>query len=51
MIAVLMMSGKLPTLCLLKIKVFWNQAYDVTISVCDVTSKILSDESNYIVDG
>ena len=35
---------------LLKIKLFWNKGYDVIISVDDVTNKILSRDSNYIVD-
>ena len=35
---------------LLKIKLFWNKGYDVITSVHDVTNKILSCESNYIVD-
>ena len=35
---------------LLKIKVFWNKGYDVIIYVHDVTNKILSRDSNYIVD-
>ena len=35
---------------LLKIKVFCNKGYDALISVHDVTNKILSCESNYIVD-
>ena len=35
---------------LLKIKVFWNKGYDVIISYHDVTNKILSRDSNYIVD-
>ena len=38
------------TQALLKIKVFWNKGYDVIIPVDDVTSKILSHDSNYIVD-
>ena len=50
MVAILMMSAKLATLGLLKIKVFWNKGYDVIISVHDVTNKILSRDSNYIVD-
>ena len=50
MAAILMMSGKLATLVLLKIKVFWNKVYDVLISVHDVTNKMLLSESNYIVD-
>ena len=45
-----MMSAKMATLSLLKIKVFWNKGYDVIISVYDVTSKVLSYESNYILD-
>ena len=44
------MSAKLATLGLLKIKVFLNKGYDVIISVFDVTNKILSSDSNYIVD-
>ena len=43
MVPVLMMLAKLATLGLLEIKVFWNKGYDVT-------NKILSCESNYIVD-
>ena len=50
MIAVLMMSPKLATLGLLKIKVFWNKGYDAIISAHDVTNIILSRKSNYIVD-
>ena len=30
--------------------VFWNKGYDVTIPVDNVTNKILSLDSNYIVD-
>ena len=45
-----MMSAKIATLGLLKRKVFWNRGSDVTISVYDVTIKILSRDSNYIVD-
>ena len=44
------MSAKLATLGLLKIKVTWNNGYDVIIFVHDVTNKILSRYSNYIVD-
>ena len=50
MVAILMMSAKMATLGLLKIKVFWNKGYDVIISVHDVTNKILSRDSNYIID-
>ena len=42
------MSAKLATVELLKIKVFWNKVYHVTIS--DSTNKILLRNSNYIVD-
>ena len=45
MVAFLMMSRKLANLGLLKIK-----AYDVILSVHDVTNKILSHDSNYIVN-
>ena len=44
------MSAKMATRGLLKIKVFWNKIYDVIIYVHDVTNKILSHDSNYIVD-
>ena len=45
-----MKSAKMATLGLIKIKLFWNQVYDVIISAHDVTVKILSRDSNYIVD-
>ena len=45
-----MMSPKMATPGLLKIKVFWNKGYDVIIPVHDATNKILSRDSNYIVD-
>ena len=47
---VLMMSAIITTAGLLKIKVFWNRGYDVIISVDGVTNKILSLDSNYIID-
>ena len=46
----LMMSAKMATPGLLKIAIFWNKGYDVIISFDDVTDKILSRDSNYIVD-
>ena len=46
----MMMSAKMATLGLLKIKLFWNKGYDVIVSVCDVTNNILSHDSNYFVD-
>ena len=50
MVTILMISPKMATLGLLKIKVFWNNGYEVITSVHDVTNKILSGDSNYIVD-
>ena len=41
-----MISAKMATPGLLKIKVFWKKGYEVD----DVTNKILSRDSNYIVD-
>ena len=41
MVTVSMMSAKMTTLRLLKIKVFWNKSYDVKISVNDVNKKII----------
>ena len=38
------------TLGLLKMKLFWIKSYDAIISVLDVTNKILSRDSIYIVD-
>ena len=49
MVAILM-SAKLATLGLLKIKVFWNEDSDVITFVQDVTNKVLSRDSNYIID-
>ena len=50
MVTILMMSAKMATSGLLKIMVFWNKGYDVIIPVDDVINKILSLDSNYIVD-
>ena len=49
MVTILMISAKMATQGLCKIKVFWKKGYDVVIFVNDVTSKILSCNSNYIV--
>ena len=49
LVIILMMSAKVATPGLLKLTVFWNKKYDVLISVDDVTYKILSGDSNYIV--
>ena len=48
MVTILIMSAKVATLDLFKIKVLWD--YDVVIYVHDVNNKILSRDSNYIVD-
>ena len=50
MVTILMMSAKLGTPGLLKIKLFLNKSSDVINSVHDVTNQILSLDSNYIVD-
>ena len=50
MVVILMMSPKKTTPGLLKTTVFWNKDYDVVISSHDVTKKILSHDSNYIID-
>ena len=44
------MSAKITTPGILKIRAFWNKGYDVIIFVYDVTNKILSRDSNYIID-
>ena len=45
-----MMSAKLVSLDLLKIKVSWNKGYGVITIVHDVTNKVLSRYLNYVVD-
>ena len=47
---VLMMSAKMATPGLLKMMVFWNKVYGIIIFVDDVTKKLLSRDSHYIVD-
>ena len=49
MVTTLVMSRKLATPGL-KIKVFWDKRYDVIIFVHDVTNKVLSRSSNYILN-
>ena len=44
-----MVSAKMATLGLLRIKLLWNKGYHFMISVHDVTSKGLSCDSKYIV--
>ena len=48
MVAILI-SEKLTTPTLLEIRVFWNKGY-VVISVDDITDKILSRDSSFVVD-
>ena len=50
MVTILMMSAKMATLGLFKIRVFLNKAYDVIISVHEVANKFLSCDSDYIID-
>ena len=42
MVTILMISGKMANLGLLKIKVFWKKGYDVVISAHGVINKVLS---------
>ena len=49
LISILMMSAKVATLGLLKIKIFWSKSYDVIISVHHVTNKIFSCDSKDVV--
>ena len=50
MVTILMMSAKLVTPGLLKIKIFRDKGYGVKISDYDVTNEALPRDSNYIVD-
>ena len=50
MVIILMMQAKIATPGLLKRKVFWNKGYDVIIFARDVTNKILSHDSSYVVN-
>ena len=47
---ILMMSRKIATPGLLKVKLFRNKGFDVIISIHVVPNKILSGDSNYTVD-
>ena len=49
MVTILMMSAKMATLGLLKTKFFGKKGFDVIISDHNVTTKILSRDSNYNV--
>ena len=50
MVTILMVSAKMANLVLLKIKIFWNKGYDIMITVYGIVNKILSHDSNDIVD-
>ena len=50
MVIILMMSAKMATADLFKTMVLWNKGYYVIIHAHDITNKILSRDSNYIVD-
>ena len=50
MVTILMTSVKLATPGLLKIKIFRNKSYDAIIPDYEVTNKLLSCDSNYIVN-
>ena len=50
MVTSLMMPAKLATLGLLSIRLFGNKSYGVIITVHDVSNRVLSRESNHIVD-
>ena len=45
-----MMSAKIATPGLLKIRVFWDKGYTFIIPVYDATNKISSPDSNYLID-
>ena len=50
MVTILMMSAKIATLGLFKIKIFRNKLCEVIISVYSVINKKISSDSNYIAD-
>ena len=50
MVTILMISAKMATPGLRKIKIFWKKGYDVIIFVNDVTNEILSSDLDYIVN-
>ena len=50
MVTILMISAELAIPGILEIKVFKNKGYDAIIPDFDITNKILSLDSNYIVD-
>ena len=50
MATISIMPAKMAAVGLLKINEFWNKGYGVIIFVHDVTNKILSRDSIYIMD-
>ena len=50
MVALLMMSAKIATQGLLRIKIFLKKVYDAITFFLDVKKKMLSQNSNCIVD-
>ena len=50
MVTIFIMSAKLASPVLFKLKEFQTKGYDVTIINYDVTNNILSRDSNYVVD-
>ena len=50
MVTILMMSPKLASPGLLKIKIFRNKGYDVIIREYDIANQILLRDSTHIVD-
>ena len=50
MVQILMMLAKMAAPALVKIKVFLNKGYYVIYFAYGATNKILSHDSNYIVD-
>ena len=50
MVTILIMSPKWAALGLPKLKEFCNKGYDITNYIYDVTIKIISRDSNYILD-
>ena len=50
MVTILMMSAKLASPGLIKTKIFQNKGYGVIIPDYDDINKVLSRESNHIVD-
>ena len=50
MVIILVMSAKLASLGVFKIKLCWDKSYEVIVSVHEVTNKNLLRDSNYIAD-